>query len=95
MDPNPQKRPTASVITDKLNKWFDSICVPSTVQDIEISTIKQQFIDADKMIKELPIVGQKHSDHMYTSKLINTHEITEKLSEIVVGSKLLDSIEIS
>ena len=58
MDPNPQKRPTASVITDKLNKWFDTICVPSTVHDIEVSTIEQQFMDADKMIKELPIGGQ-------------------------------------
>ncbi|RIB16457.1 hypothetical protein C2G38_2090884, partial [Gigaspora rosea] len=89
MDPDPQKRPTASVITDKLNKWFDSICAPSIVQDIEDRTIRQQFMEAYKMIRELPTVGQKHSDHMYTSKLINTHEITEKLSEIVVGSELL------
>ena len=51
-------------------------------------------MEAYKMIRELPTVGQKHSDHMYTSKLINTHEITEKLSKIVVGSELLDSIEI-
>ncbi|KAF0424591.1 Rho family GTPase Rho1 [Gigaspora margarita] len=94
MDPDPQKRPTASVITDKLNKWYDSICILSTVQDIEVGTIKQQFIEADKMINELPTVGQKHSDQIYTSKLINTREITENLSKIVIGSESLDCVEI-
>ncbi|KAF0544491.1 kinase-like protein [Gigaspora margarita] len=94
MDPNPQKRPTTSVITDKLNKWFDSICAPPTVQDIETRALKNQFIEADRLIKELPTVGQKHLNHMYTSKLINTREITEKLLRIDAGSKLLYSINI-
>ncbi|CAG8505168.1 24377_t:CDS:1, partial [Racocetra persica] len=48
------------------------------------------FFNEDKTIKKLLNV-QKHSDHMYTSKLINTQEITQKLKLI---SKEISSIKI-
>ncbi|CAG8798463.1 6578_t:CDS:1, partial [Gigaspora rosea] len=39
------------------------------------------------------IESLKHLDHMYTSKPINTREITERLSKMF-GSKPVESIEI-
>ncbi|CAG8619219.1 16525_t:CDS:1, partial [Gigaspora rosea] len=51
---------------------------------IEVRTFRQQFMEAEKMIRELPTVGQKHSDHMYTSKLINTHDITESFQKLLL-----------
>ncbi|CAG8480496.1 4589_t:CDS:2 [Cetraspora pellucida] len=59
--------------------------------------ITKSFLDADKIIKNLPIgekkslgknffhiIEQIHSNNEYTSKSINTQEITEKLSKIAV-----------
>jgi hypothetical protein len=34
--------------------------------------IKKQFLEADEIVKELPIIMQMHPGHMHTSKSINT-----------------------
>ncbi|CAG8836191.1 22030_t:CDS:1, partial [Racocetra persica] len=49
----------------------------------------------DETIDYVSIAEQKHPDHMYTSKPINTREIDQKLSEMEFGSKKIDSVEIS
>ncbi|CAG8699871.1 2450_t:CDS:1, partial [Dentiscutata heterogama] len=41
--------------------------------------IKQQFFEADKLIKEFPIITQKHENNKYTSKLIDTRGIVSEL----------------
>ncbi|RIB23638.1 hypothetical protein C2G38_2170630 [Gigaspora rosea] len=56
--------------------------------------IKKHFLEADKMIKELLTITQKHSDHMYTSKLINTCEITNKLQNLKITQESKPSLEI-
>ncbi|CAG8472480.1 9477_t:CDS:1, partial [Racocetra persica] len=58
----------------------------------EANELKNRFLKADETIDYVSIVEQKHPDHMYTSKLINTREIDQKLSEIVFGSKKADSV---
>ncbi|KAF0550244.1 HCP-like protein [Gigaspora margarita] len=55
--------------------------------------IKNEFIEADKIAKKLPIIAQQHPDHIYTSKLINTREITKRLSKLI-ASKPIEEIEI-
>ncbi|KAF0525487.1 hypothetical protein F8M41_014495 [Gigaspora margarita] len=44
-----------------------------------VNEIKRQFLAADKKAKELPTILQKHSDIMYTSKLINTQKISSEI----------------
>ncbi|KAF0557248.1 hypothetical protein F8M41_013770 [Gigaspora margarita] len=55
--------------------------------------IKKQFLDADKMVKTLPGVIQKHPDHMYTSKIIYTQRISKAIKEAST-SKPIDSVEV-
>ncbi|CAG8520784.1 33388_t:CDS:1, partial [Racocetra persica] len=60
----------------------------------ELSAIVEKldsFFNEDKTIKKLSLNVQKHSDHMYTSKLINTQEISQKLK---LTSKEISSIKI-
>ncbi|RIB04816.1 kinase-like domain-containing protein [Gigaspora rosea] len=63
MDSNPKKRPSAYNIYCNIDDWLNKISSPFG------NEIKKQFLKADKVIKLLPI--SKHSDEMYTSKIIN------------------------
>ncbi|RIB10893.1 kinase-like domain-containing protein [Gigaspora rosea] len=73
MDSDPFKRPSAYDIWKNLGDFLNS------------KKIKKQFLKADSV---KPILEpQKHPDHMYTSKLINTREISNALSK---GSKSMD-----
>ncbi|CAG8669061.1 12071_t:CDS:2, partial [Gigaspora rosea] len=56
---NYQKAKAFSSVPFDKELTTNSICVPSTVQDIDIRTIKQQFIKVEITIKELPTI---HSD---------------------------------
>lgn len=99
-----QKRPTIRKV--KVNDKLERRTIVRNVSESEITKqlleankIKKQFLEADKMIKTLPIVKQKHPDHMYTSKLINTREITTKLQNLKITqeskpSREIDSFEI-
>ncbi|RIB15198.1 kinase-like domain-containing protein [Gigaspora rosea] len=76
MDPNPQKRPTAMDIYLKLNEWSKSI---GDLDDTD--EIKKQFLDADEIVKKLPVVLPKYSDFIYTSKIINTRKILDAIED--------------
>ncbi|RIB22195.1 kinase-like domain-containing protein [Gigaspora rosea] len=82
MDLDPQKRPTADNIWDILEEWNKSI--ESSDDDNEI---KKQFLEADKVIKSLPI--SKHPDEMYTSKIISTKSI----SKVIKNLSQADSVQ--
>ncbi|RIB27355.1 kinase-like domain-containing protein [Gigaspora rosea] len=63
MNSNPNERPPfAWVVRDTIRDWLKKI---TSSEDNEI---KKQFLDADKVIKSLPI--PKHPDEMYTSKIL-------------------------
>ncbi|CAG8674696.1 18540_t:CDS:1, partial [Racocetra persica] len=62
------------------------------LEDPNENIFKIQFLEADAIVSNLPIYSQKHPDHMYTSKLINAREITERLS-VMAGSKSIDSLK--
>ncbi|CAG8756690.1 11411_t:CDS:1, partial [Racocetra persica] len=50
---------------------------------------------ADKMDKRPPSTVQKYQDHnKYTSKPINTLEITKSLSKIAIASAPINTVEI-
>ncbi|RIB08041.1 kinase-like domain-containing protein [Gigaspora rosea] len=68
MDSDPQKRPDAWEIDNKISKWLDN------------DEIKKQFLDANKVIKSLPI--SKHPDEIYTSKLISTKIISNAIKDL-------------
>ncbi|RIB06387.1 kinase-like domain-containing protein [Gigaspora rosea] len=80
MNSDPKKRPTAEYIYNEILQWlyYDKAIV-------------NQFSIADTLKHK--IWPSKHSDQMYTSKKINTREITEKLSKLVLSNSL-DDMEI-
>ncbi|KAF0477716.1 hypothetical protein F8M41_024218 [Gigaspora margarita] len=43
--------------------------------------IYDQFLEADKIIKELPIISSKHPDYMYTSKIIDAQKISNTIKD--------------
>ncbi|RIB24355.1 kinase-like domain-containing protein, partial [Gigaspora rosea] len=71
MDSDPQKRPSAWDVYYKISVWFE-----------DKNKIRGQFLDADKVIKTLPINSPSHPDHMYTSKLISTKLILNAIKEV-------------
>ncbi|RIB30737.1 kinase-like domain-containing protein, partial [Gigaspora rosea] len=75
MDLDPQKRPSASKIGNILAEWNKSI-----ESSDDTNEIKKQFLEADKVIKLLPI--SKHPDEMYTSKIISTKLISKAIKGI-------------
>ncbi|KAF0458744.1 hypothetical protein F8M41_000904 [Gigaspora margarita] len=75
MDFDSQKRPSASKIWDILEEWNKSIESSDSVNEI-----KKQFIEADKVIKSLPI--SKHPDEMSTSKIISTKLISKAIKDL-------------
>ncbi|RIB00422.1 kinase-like domain-containing protein [Gigaspora rosea] len=60
MDSDPKERPNAYYIRKTIDRWLNKI------DSSDDNEIKRQFLDADKVIKSLPI--PKHPDEMYTSK---------------------------
>lgn len=88
MNHDPNERPTTSDILKKIEMWNIIIADSHCQEDLDKyheyyeegkSEIKNQFLEADKIIKKMPVAVQKHLDHMYTSKLINTKKIVEAL----------------
>ncbi|KAF0441329.1 putative Non-specific protein-tyrosine kinase [Gigaspora margarita] len=72
MDPDPNKRPTATVICHRVGGWLDEM-----KQDDDDNEVKKQFFEADNIKPKLksPI----HPNDMYTSKSVNTRKISEAL----------------
>ncbi|RIB12658.1 kinase-like domain-containing protein [Gigaspora rosea] len=69
MNSDPQKRPEAFEIRNTIADWLEQI---------DYSTeINKQFLEADKVIKSLPI--SKHPDEIYTSKIIRTKLISKAI----------------
>ncbi|RIB17355.1 kinase-like domain-containing protein, partial [Gigaspora rosea] len=104
MDPEPQKRPNVKELNLELYNLYkiinsdkssldDSSGTYINNQFYKVDIIINQFLDADEKIKELPIVEQRHPDHMYTSKLINAQKIIKSLSQII-GSNPVSDVEI-
>ena len=77
MNSDPQKRPSALDIYSTISGWLREI---ASSNDNEI---KKQFLDADKVIKSLPI--PKHSDKIYTSKIISTKLISKAIKGIFIN----------
>lgn len=65
MDSDPEKRPTAGVIKDKIRQWKNSV------------GILKKFEEADK---HKPQFFEQRPKNIYTSRLINTREISMKMS---------------
>ncbi|RIB23535.1 hypothetical protein C2G38_2171062 [Gigaspora rosea] len=74
MDSNPQNRPNAWKIHEKISGWLRNL-----VSDKE-NEIKKLFLKSDETIKKLSITPQKHSDLIF-SKRINQQKILKELSE--------------
>ncbi|RIB16912.1 hypothetical protein C2G38_2188731 [Gigaspora rosea] len=72
-------------IKTQINCWIDKIKGLDNVDEIT-----DQFLEFDKIIYDLPFNSPKHADHMYTSKIINTQEISEALTSKAIRSKLLN-----
>ena len=75
MNSDPQKRPRAYEIDSTIYYWLYDIARSNDKE------IKKQFLDADKVIKILPINSPSHLDHIYTSKLISTKLISNTIKE--------------
>ncbi|RIB12624.1 kinase-like domain-containing protein [Gigaspora rosea] len=74
LDSNPKERPDAFDVLNTITNWLNKI---SGSDDNEI---KKQFLEADKVIKTLPI--SKHPNEMYTSKIISTKLISKTIKGI-------------
>ncbi|KAF0536875.1 hypothetical protein F8M41_009009 [Gigaspora margarita] len=102
MDSDPQKRPTAVDVNVKLEIWsnimrgsykyYSDNSYDYNPNDNDANEIKKQFLNADKIVKELPIISPKHPEFMYTSKIINTQRISA--IQATLRSKPIDSVEI-
>ena len=75
MNSDPQKRPKAIYVLGTLNG------LAGAVKSSYDSEIKKQFLEADKVIKSLPI--STHPDEMYTSKIISTKLIANEIKESI------------
>ncbi|RIB15956.1 kinase-like domain-containing protein, partial [Gigaspora rosea] len=71
MNSDPQERPNSSDIYNSIDNWLEKIASSDN------NEIKKQFLEADKVIKSLPI--SKHPDEMYTSKIISTKSISKAI----------------
>ncbi|KAF0536877.1 hypothetical protein F8M41_009011 [Gigaspora margarita] len=60
--------------------------------EYDADEIKKQFLNADKIVKELPTISPKHPEFMYTSKIINTQRISA--IQATLGSKPINSVEV-
>ncbi|RIB06847.1 kinase-like domain-containing protein [Gigaspora rosea] len=104
MDSDPQKRPAAWEVYYKFDVWNKIVSGlykyeynPRNADvynpnDNDANEIKEQFLNADKIVKELPIISPKHPEFMYTSKIINTQRISA--IQATLRSKPIDSVEV-
>ncbi|RIB27411.1 hypothetical protein C2G38_2062088 [Gigaspora rosea] len=79
---------------ENVSSWFDVIKNESGSFDFidNESRIKNQFLESDKISKNLPMITEK-INNIYTSKPYNISEICTKLSKIY-GTKTVSDIEI-
>ncbi|CAG8772947.1 48_t:CDS:1, partial [Dentiscutata heterogama] len=77
MDLDSQKRPTAKDICLELTQWQNVLrdFSISGYDENKVLYIKENFLIADKIAKELQIPPPKHLDSIYTSTIINTKHI--------------------
>ncbi|CAG8443961.1 6766_t:CDS:2 [Dentiscutata heterogama] len=83
--------------------WTDKIKGPNDIDEIKklidyqlskikgldnVTEITNQFLESDKIISELPLNTQKHTDKMYTSKTINTQQISKILSKPIENMEI-------
>ncbi|RIB25554.1 kinase-like domain-containing protein [Gigaspora rosea] len=104
MDSDPQKRPTAWNAYSKLQIWnqimsgvynynpYNDDVDYYNPNDYDADEIKKQFLNADKIVKELQTISPKHPEFMYTSKIINTQQIS--IIQATLRSKPIDSVEV-
>ncbi|RIB25552.1 kinase-like domain-containing protein [Gigaspora rosea] len=102
MDPDPQKRPAAWIVNSKLGIWSRIMSGSYKYSphkfsyynpnDYDADEIKKQFLNADKIVKELPTISPKHPDFMYTSRIINTQRISA--IQATLRSKPINSVEV-
>ena len=76
MNSDLQKRPRAYEIDSTIYHWLYDIARSNDKES------KKQFLDADKVIKSLPI--PKHSDKIYTSKIISTKLISKAIKGVFI-----------
>ncbi|KAF0441127.1 hypothetical protein F8M41_003936 [Gigaspora margarita] len=91
MEPDSNKRPTATNIYQKIGNWLEEMGQDDNDDDDDDNVVKRQFFEADNIRQglESPI----HPNDMYTSKSINTRKITEALKskDIISISKITGS----
>ncbi|CAG8806279.1 7676_t:CDS:1, partial [Dentiscutata erythropus] len=72
------------MIISKIDEWIEALRTPfgydRETEDPYFRNIREGFQNADKI--NIPIAEQKHPDHMYTSKPINTQEIMNTFSKM-------------
>ncbi|RIB29727.1 kinase-like domain-containing protein [Gigaspora rosea] len=88
MNSDPQERPVSSNIYCEIKDWLEKIA--NSDDDNEI---KKQFLEADKVIKSLPI--SKHSDEMYTSKIISTKSISKAIKNLSQADSVQIDLDIT
>ncbi|KAF0481159.1 putative Non-specific protein-tyrosine kinase [Gigaspora margarita] len=71
MEPDPNKRPTATNICYRVGYWLEEM------EQDDDNEVKKQFLEVDIIKSETSELI--HPNDMYASKLINTREITEAL----------------
>ncbi|KAF0537689.1 hypothetical protein F8M41_008253 [Gigaspora margarita] len=67
---------------NKIKDWHVKLA-SSNNNKINDLLVSNEFLEADKVIKSLPI--SKHSDEMYTSKIISTKLILETIKDLPQG----------
>ncbi|RIB09573.1 kinase-like domain-containing protein [Gigaspora rosea] len=66
--------------------------IKDLLEKIANNKIAKQFLDADKVIKSLPI--SKHSDEMYTSKIISTNSISKSIKDLSQANSVQMNLKI-
>ncbi|KAF0441330.1 putative Non-specific protein-tyrosine kinase [Gigaspora margarita] len=74
MDPDLNKRPTATVICHRVGGWLDEM---KQDDDDDENEVKRQFFEADNFKPK--VKSSIHPKDLYTSKSINTRKIMEAL----------------
>ncbi|CAG8773513.1 19646_t:CDS:1, partial [Cetraspora pellucida] len=77
IDSDLKKRPTVKEIWKKVDEWNE--LMKSSDDENEV---KKQFLEADKIIKTLPISVQDHDNDPYTSKIISDEECKTQLQSL-------------
>ncbi|CAG8764205.1 7596_t:CDS:1, partial [Acaulospora morrowiae] len=94
MNFDPQKRPTAKEIFQKLEEWYqlinefdktDDTQELDTFESDEIDESKlekfNKFFESDEKVKQLPMAEQIHPHSEYTRKFINIDVVSERYRE--------------